>query len=620
VGAPAINRGAVEDRDLDRAGAEHEYDLNRASARTWDVAAPLLYLAAAVAVTANLWANPQGRMLAALGGADNVLFEWFAAHGAHAVTDLDNPLLASSMNAPAGVNMMANTSVLGLTIPMTPVTLLFGPLITVKLLLVFALAGTAWSWYFVLSRQLVSSRMAAVLGGAFCGFAPGPVSQVGGSHLQIATQILVPFIVWRVVRLGEAGRTVRNGVLLGLLVAYQAFIGEEVLLLTALACGVLVVSFAVMCPKAARDQARPFLAGLGVAAGVAAALLAYPLWVQFRGPQHYRGLPFDPEAFYADLASYYEFASESWLGGAQGVARTVTEENTFYGPVLCMLVAVAVAWLWRKSLAARLAAVVVAVFFALSLGSEVIINGTGTGVAGPWALLKRIPPFDLTMATRLALVLVPAVGVVLALFADRLWAPNPLARAARRQVVGSRGARDHARLRWVAAGTVALVAALVPIAPTVLPTLRTPTLPAFFADGTWRQYLPPGTTIVPAPVPYSGAMDGAHWLANTGEAFATPGGYFIVPTPDGAGAQFTSDQRRLGGLLLQVNHTGWVPTVTERDRRAAIEDLRYWNAGLIVLEPGRYHGAQLRELLSALFGPPQEVGGVLLWPTKDLLS
>ncbi len=579
----------------------------------WDLGAAVAYVAAAVAITFDLWTDPRGRMLAALGGADNALYEWFLAHAAHSVTSWSNPLFAHSMNAPDGVNMIGNATGLGLGIPLTPITLAFGPMVTFKILLIFAIAGTAWAYYFVFARHLVTNRWAALVGGAFCGFAPGLISQAAGSHLQMATQFLVPFIVWRVMRLREPGRAVRNGVVLGLLITYQVFIGEEVLLLTALTCGVLVVSYIAMRPRDALAVWRPFLGGLGVAAGLAFVLLAYPLWFQFLGPQRYHGLPFDPERYYADLASYTAYARESWFGSvatAEGLARNVTEENTFYGWPLVILVPLMVAFLWRTRLAARLAGIAIVVYFVLSLGTHVMINGRDTGLQGPWALLRLVPPFDLTMSTRLSLVLIPLIGLVLALFADRLW---------------SRPTGKHVRWQPMAViarvvGTLALVVALAPIAPTKLPTMATPPLPTFFTSGTWREHLPAGTTIVPAPVPYSGAMDGAHWLANTRMGFQTPGGYFIIPTPDGEGAQFSSTPRPLSNLLRMVNRTGKVPAITEGDRRSAREDLRYWNAGLIVLAPERANGPALREALTKLFGPPEQVEDVLLWRADKLTA
>ena len=129
------------------------------------------------------------------------------------------------------------------------ITLLLGTGIAYALLVMWALAGTAVAWYYVLSRHVVTSRPAALLGGLFAGFAPAMVSQVNG-HPNIAAQFLVPFLVWRSFKLREPGRAVRNGVLLGLLVVWQAFLNEEILLMTALCIGLFVGCYAFSNRKA----------------------------------------------------------------------------------------------------------------------------------------------------------------------------------------------------------------------------------------------------------------------------------------------------------------------------------------------------------------------------------
>src|SRR2546430_6073759 len=149
------------------------------------------------------------------------------AHGARVVFHGANPFVSLQMNVPGVVNMMANTSILGLSLPLAPVTALFGTRVSYVLLLVLALSGTAMSWYWVMSRRLVRSRLGAFVGGAFCGFAPGMISHATG-HPNIVGQFLVPFLVWRLIRLREPGRAVRNGVAARLLIVWHAFLNEEI--------------------------------------------------------------------------------------------------------------------------------------------------------------------------------------------------------------------------------------------------------------------------------------------------------------------------------------------------------------------------------------------------------
>ena len=111
-------------------------------------------------------------------------------------------------------------------------------------------------------------------------------------HVNWTAQFLVPPLILAVLRLRRPGRAVRGGVVLGLLVAYQAFVNEEVLFYTALALGLFVIVYApAETGHRAASCGRSSLRGLLVALVVAGALLAYPLWVQFFGPQRYHGVP-----------------------------------------------------------------------------------------------------------------------------------------------------------------------------------------------------------------------------------------------------------------------------------------------------------------------------------------
>jgi len=559
----------------------------------WDLAAAAGYVAMALYVSFRVVAGVGTRLVNSVGGFDQVLFEWMLAHAARSVTHLENPFYTDRLNVPDGVNLMANTSVLGLGIPMTPVTLLFGPHVSYVVVLVGSMAATAWAWYFLLSRHLVRSRVAAVLGGAFCAFAPGLISTA--IHLHVLAQFLVPFIVLAVVRLREPGRSLRNGVILGLLVSYQTLIGEEILLFTAMACGVFVVAWAVVRPAEAFPRLRPFATGLGVAALVSVVLLAYPLYIQFLGPQHSRGLPFQPRILYADLASYTAYARESIAGDAATSGPLVvneSEETAFFGWPLVIFVVGIVVFLWREALV-RALALTAAVFVLLSFGERIVVNGVDTGLAGPYRLFDGLPLMDLAIPTRLVFVVIPIVGILLALAADRVT-----------------GAGSWRPL-WIAA----FAAVLVPVAPTPLPVVPAPQVPRFIADGAWRDYVADGRTVVPVPLTRNrvAMTDGMAWSADTGVAFPIPRGYFIGPNggPDRQ-ATFNPPPRPTSTLLERVATTGVVPEITDEQRRAAVEDLRFWRAGVVVLGPHPYR-AQLAQTVDALLGPGRDVDDVRIW-------
>lgn len=555
------------------------------------------YLGLAVLLTAGQWGRPD-RLFHQAG--DQMLFEWMLARAARAVTGGENPLHSTALNVPDGVNLMANTSVLGLGVPLTPVTALFGSQVAFLVAVVLCLAGTATAWYALLARRLVRSRAAAAVGGLFCGFAPGLVSQAG-AHLHMAAQFLVPVILGLLFRPAR-DRVRRDGVLLGLAVAYQVFLGEEVLVFLALGAGVFAGAYALADRAGARRLAPVVARRLGIGALVAGVLLAYPLWVQFHGPGHYRGMPFYARGYRLDLASYATAARQTVAGDAHHaglLSPNATEENSFFGPFLPLLAVLIVVRLWRRPLVRALAACGL-LFALLSLGTTIVVNRHDTGVPGPYRLLAGVPLLDLVVPARFALVCVPVLGVLLALALDR---------------VRQRAARTWAP--W--AGAVA--AALLPLTPTPIRTVPAMPVPAFVADGGWRAYVPPGRTLVPVPpVTGSGVSPASFWSARSGLAFEAPGGYFIGPrSAADPAAHWGAPDLPTSLLLRRAAETGQVPPIGDAERRQAVADLRHWRAAVLV-QAGSTPGDPVRATVDALVGPGRDVPGAHVWDVRPLVG
>ncbi|WP_412539719.1 hypothetical protein R8Z50_28335 [Longispora sp. K20-0274] len=559
------------------------------------------YLAVALYVTCRLWVHRDVR-LSSLNPTDHEQFLWFFGHAARVVSHLENPFVTDRLNFPDGANMMANTSVLGLGVPLAPISLIFGVQTTFAVALTLTLALTASAWYWLFSRHLVTSGLAAYVGAGFLGFAPGMVAQAAG-HPNLTAQFMVPLIGWWVVKLRE-GRFLRDGLILGLLITYQVFLNEEVLFMVAMGCALFVGTYALQRREEVRAQVKPFLAGLAVAAGVAGVLLAYPLWVQFFGTGHYRGLPTGLDRFTTDVASFTGYARRSLAGsdaGANKLTLSGNEENAFFGWPLVLFVLCALGLLWRRPMVRSL--LVVGLFFAgLSLGKTIVFNGQSTGIPGPIRLLQHVPPFDLATATRYTLMVIPVVGILLTLGMDGLarWAGTQ-------------------RWRWAVA-SAAVLAALVPIAPTPLVVLDKP-IPAFITSGAWKAYVDDEHTLVSVPTPGMDRMNGMRWSAVTNVGFRVPRGYFIGPSgPDDPTGTWFPAPRPTSTLFSKVAANIRVPAVTDGDRAAAVADLKYWRAAVVVLSSSEYNAPALLRLATDLLGEPtwDQAGGVWLWDVRNL--
>ncbi|HKS97912.1 MAG TPA: hypothetical protein VJT31_00150 [Rugosimonospora sp.] len=561
----------------------------------FDLAVGVAYLLASVYLAMHVLADPV-RRVQSHNVNDDVFFQWALAHGARVLTHGVDPFFTRQLNVPAGVNMIANTSILGISLPLAPVTLLFGSGASYALLLVLAPWATSTVWYRVLSRHLTGPGAGAVLGGAFCGFAPGMVAQANG-HPNIVAQFLVPLLVWRALRLREPGRAIRNGVALGLVTVWQAFINEEILFSTALAMAIFAACYGLLRRDEVRAAVRPAARGLAVAALVAGALLAYPLLVQFFGAQTYHGLSAGIERFGADVTSFPAFSSQS-LGGSGFTrghfAQNAAEENAFFGWPLLILIGVIIFWL-RTVVAVRALGVVALVFALLSLGPQLFIHGRHTHIPGPYALVNHLPVFDTVVSTRLALVIIPVFGILLAYGFRRIGAELP----------------GRSRLIWYAL----LAAALVPLVPRPLPAIDTRLAPSFVASGEWRRYVAPGHSMVTVPVASSRYVQPMLWSARTGLDLPLAGGYFLGPSSDAKGtAIFGAPARPTSTLLDTVYRTGQLQDVTDRQRADARADLRYWRASIVVLQDGTWHDSLLWDTVNELLGTTgRHIGDAWVW-------
>ena len=578
---------------------------------TWrDILAIASFVAVALYLTAPLWLNVDHQLRD--DPQDQAFFEWMLAHGARVLTDGVYPFFSDRMNYPDGVNIMANTSVLAVSLPMTPVTALFGPHVAFNVFLTLALATTGISWYLVLSRQFVSSRLAAWIGALFCAFAPSMVAHAGG-HPNIVSQFLVPLIIWRTLELRRPGRSVRNGLILGGLVVWQAFINLEILFMTAVGLAIFCGIMAISRRRSHRGEARAFLRGLVVAATATIAALAYPLSVQFFGPQSYHGLSAYVRSFGADLGSFTAYSSHSVAGNAltaDRLAQNPAEENAFFGWGLVILFFGLLVWMRRRLAVVTLGGVAV-LFAAMSLGPRISLNGLYTGVPGIWTVLQRVPVLDSAVPTRWALAVAPIVGIVLALGVQR----------AIELVRAQPAARGPVRVAMI----TAVVMALVPLVPVQLPTAPMAPIPQFVTAGTWKHFVDDNHTVVTLPLPDNTYSDPLRWSAMTGEDMRIAGGYALFPNqnpldPTDRTALFSPPWRPTSGLMASIKQGNPIPEINDTRREMTLADLRYWKAAVIVLTPQVRDIEMLRAMNELLGFQPTWNGGVWVWDVRGLVD
>jgi hypothetical protein len=357
----------------------------------------------------------------------------------------------------------------------------------------------------------------------------------------------------------------------------------------------------------AKRNARPFITAGAIAVTSALALLAYPIWFQFKGPQSYHGIQEVFGDWGEDVTAYAAFARDT-LAGTPAVEGIIgkTEQNSWFGwPLLVLLVIIGVL-MWRRSLGARLAMITGVVFAALAAGPAMRIDGHKTSIPGPGRLLDWLPLLKYMYPSRMVYVTIACVAVLLAMACDAL--PKlPISRSP---------------VRFRAAWCLLVVIALVPIIPKPMPGRKAPDVPPFITNGSWRSYVDANHTLVTVPLPNNTlGLKAMYWHALARQEFNMPRGYFLGPDEKGIGT-FGAPPRPTSELIYGIDNSGGkVPVITDQMKRDALEDLRYWKAAIVVLDQAEPHEQEKWETVTGLTGiTPTSVEGVWVWDVRSIID
>ncbi|MGH3159404.1 MAG: hypothetical protein ACRDNF_22910, partial [Streptosporangiaceae bacterium] len=518
------------------------------------------------------------------------LFAWFLRDEATALAHGSLPALVSTaMNAPHGISLLWNTSLLLPGIVLSPVTLLAGPQTSLTLLLTLGFAGSATSLFLVL-RQWGASLVAAALGGAMYGFSPA-LLDAGLGHYHIQFAVLPPLIIHMLLRLVTGrGRPVRNGVWLGVLAAAQLFTGEELLVDTIVAAVVIVVVVAAGHLRAVRVQVKGTFIGLATAAVVALVLCGYALWEQLRGPLRQHGSPWPTSAFYARPAvlitpplSLLFHTSASAATAAHNYATSLAEYLGYVGlPLFVVLVAAAIVY-WRDP-KIRAVAVTCAVLEIFTLG--------GNAAYLPWHYLQQLPVLGQLLPGRLAVPADAAAAAVLAFSFDRVRASAP------------RLSDWRARL-----ATGVAVLALLPLVPLPYRADKITPVPAGWQTAFGRLHLAADAPVLVVPVPYQKNTDALRWQAQTRAPGSLIEGYFIGPNRSGHAEEY--------GIGLP-NTARTMDEIWAGERKPAPSPVRLratfaaWRPAAVVAVASP--GSRIGRILIGILGPPDfRAGRVMAW-------
>jgi hypothetical protein len=304
----------------------------------------------------------------------------------------------------------------------TPLTLLFGPVVSLNVLAILAPATAGWSAY-LLAEHITGDWLASLIGGYLFGFSSYEVCHALGNTLNLVLVFLIPLIVLLCVRHID-GTIARKPFIAWLTLAFiaQCGISTEILATMGL-CGAVAWATFTLCAASEKRHLFRLLAIDIAISGALFCVFASPFL--FYLIQGYSSIPHiksantpfstDPMNFIIPSAAAHFgrnlFAPlyEHFSGGG------ASEQTAYLGvpTILIMLFYFRDKLQSRQIRALMIATVLIAL---LSLGSVLHVGDEWTAYALPWALIAKLPVIQGALPAQITMYVALCASLTVALY------------------------------------------------------------------------------------------------------------------------------------------------------------------------------------------------------------
>jgi hypothetical protein len=367
-----------------------------------------LYLLASFVMMGHAWTSGVTNHTVTPSG-DPALFIWSLQYAANGVAYFNLPLTTPLMFHPEGFNLLANTTTLGLGVPMAPITWIFGPVASMNVLLTLSPVVSGAAMVAALRRH-GSWWPAAAAAGALWGFSPFVISGVSLGWL-MCIWLVCPPLLWLFMHELIVRRKVRPmvaGLLVALVLTWQLWIGTEFLAITA-TTGALITVIVLIAQCVTSEDPRGVLrhATVGLVTGGVVLLLlcAYPTWWAVAGPSHLPSWVWPTVFFAVDQVRFTAYFGPSRTFQALAIDLTSPQLNAAF-----------MGWGFMVSIVASAMAAWRDLRFWLVVG--IAAFGVATAAANslwwsPWQLFFRAPLVHNIMGQRWVIVVLFGASMAL---------------------------------------------------------------------------------------------------------------------------------------------------------------------------------------------------------------
>jgi hypothetical protein len=536
---------------------------------------------------------------------------WFMAWPAWAIAHLHDLFFSGAVNVPDGANLLSNTAGTLVGVVAAPVTWLFGPVAATNVALTLAPGLSAWAC-FAAVRPLIRWKAGAIPAALVFGYSSAIVTSLAFGHVSVTVLVVPPFLFTTlheiVIRQEHSVR--RDGLVLAALVVAQFLISPEILVMCIVLAVVGLLAAMAVGWRQVRPRAGHAVPALGLAAGIAVVLLAYPTWFGLAGPQAVTGALFAlapvsgvplsgllaPGQYAALAGAYVRF------GGYLG-RNGPPPDYVGWGVAAAALGSVVLA---RRRPLTWLLVLLAAVTFWLELGAYLLGGPAWLGHPWlPWRELSRLPVLTQILPDQFAPLLTLFLGFLIAVGLDVLHGTP------RRPT--SWLATHRTAVASVATAVVAVVA-VVPVFVTFdtpFRVVRVHTPPYLRAAA---PLLPAGDVVLTVPFAFSGSSQPMLWQAVEGMRFRLAGAALKTPDAQGhpVGLGAPGSARR---ILADLSISGAaLPAGTPAELAAVRHALRAWQVDQVVITGASRDPVYASGFFTEVLGvEPRFVRGAWVW-------
>lgn len=545
--------------------------------------------------TAHAWTHPAS-VIVGSHGHDGYQAIWFLDWSAFALAHGHNPLLTNFAFYPSGANLMWNTSIPLAGMALSPVTWLFGPIASYNVVVTLGPALSGWCAYVAFRRW--TNPLPALAGAVVFGFGPFVVNAVAYETPNLICVASAPLllIVFDRVASGEVRSPLRLGVALGVVLAAQLLLCEEVLAIEVVTLVTAAVVVGIIGHAKVRSRWPDAVRVGGVGGLIFIVLAAWPLGTQFLGPNRLSATIHVVTDHDADLVGF-ALPNPSAYPLHDQIFQFVHgngDAGVSLGVPLLVLLLIAVIMLRRHAFV-RILATIMVIIGAFSLGAVLMVAGRArrSWVPLPWRLFSNQPLLRDLFPSRFGVMLDLLAGLLLACLLHSLRHRKLWTRA----------------FIWTLAVLALVTIVHVPFAPVRI------SKPATFVDqGVCRsgETTPPIVVVLPF---Y--AEQAMTWQAESGFCFKMPSGWLIsTATMRQQGhviAYFGPQVRPVLDVMSKRAGTGLrLPRVTPEIRRQVRAELDHPRTSAVALGPSSGE-ATLSRWLTSVLGRPVREGTALVW-------